>query len=323
LQNQKAKKILDSKNLPDDIKLQLFSTAMKDATDNLLKLLSKPVRVDSFATKRPSNKIAKIHKINDEAETLPVLNLPEEIDEIIVSKLLKSIQDRGKVILHHLRTANDIVSWDQDGCIYFGNVKEPGSNIVNVIDYMTRTLKDLRPPIGINRVLSIARYTNLPASVLAPHLRKNFIGTFDAMPVKPSITDSAKNIDKFRDGIRKIDAKKRRHSASETLEEKEGVKTVKNRLPLYDLAADRSLHVRQHACKCLYVRGTCSAHVAIAERRCTAYAEGRSVNHMVIRLMQQWRPSSSLRRKKHATTAVSRFVSLVQFRRVGYFSTVL
>jgi len=91
---------------------------------------------------------------------------------------------------------------------------------------MTRTLKDLKPPIGINRVLSIARFTNLPASVLAPHLRKNFIGTFDAMPVKPSITDSAKNIDKFRDGIRKIDAKKRRHSASETLEEKEGVKTM-------------------------------------------------------------------------------------------------
>jgi len=110
LQNQKAKKILDSKNLPDDIKLQLFSTAMKDATDNLLKLLSKPVRVDSIATKRPSNKIAKIHKINDEAETSPVLNLPEEIDEIIVSKLAKSIQGRGKVILHHLRTTNDIIS---------------------------------------------------------------------------------------------------------------------------------------------------------------------------------------------------------------------
>ena len=189
-----AQEILYKNHLPDDIKLELFSNCMKSATKSLSDLLEKPINIQKVREKL--NKQTNALKLPDQLEE------ETEIDSTIISQLPSSIQNKARIILTAFRKQPNLISWNQDAIIYFQGKEEPGSNMVDILQYMTRTLKKMTPPIGINRCLMIAKVCNVPTSILAPHLREDFKGTEDNIRPKSSVTGSASKMPIFTEMVK-------------------------------------------------------------------------------------------------------------------------
>lgn len=138
--HKKAFERLESLNLPSDRYMKTYSTLRQ-------------------SLKRPAE---------DFDETVTYNNAPiQELD--IFNYLPRNHSNRGKQLTHYLMLQRSILDWDDKGQIksnLFDTI--PGSNIIDLISFMTATQKPTHHPIGLDEFIQILKVMNVPQSMLSP-----------------------------------------------------------------------------------------------------------------------------------------------------------
>src|SRR5271154_1385959 len=175
---QTGKKLLFSA-IPDDIKAMLYSSIEKTVGDQIQEILHAPVKVK---IEKDNSEYQKINKSEVDSSTL------SKNDLFILSSIPTTAKPSAKMLMKILKKNPKLIQWDTNGtCKFFQQPQNPGSSIIDLISYVTRSLKWQQQPIGINRFLHICKSLNVPSSCLNTQLRKEW---GSSSPIKPRKTKS-------------------------------------------------------------------------------------------------------------------------------------
>jgi hypothetical protein len=213
--NQKASDILDAKDIPDDIKLQLYGSVMTAVKQQLNEILNKPVNVNFSVTKDHSVLADALNEFTPTAtpfdspfksaqssplkstQSSPSKSRNEPLVELSESdlRLLKLIpenfRERSRDLLHMLKQVNDIITWDTTGRVtFFKDELVPDSNLVDLLNYSLRDIKFHDIPAGTNRFLRILKIVNVPSQILSREAKKGYLRSLDQMPIREQVGNS-------------------------------------------------------------------------------------------------------------------------------------
>jgi len=169
--NEKASKILDDSAIPDDIKLCLYSSLVKDINQKLVELTERPQLVKVVNADLPKAESTGPVTSNNEST--------EDIDINLTSLLPKTYIEPSLYIMSLLRRHQYDITWSNSGEVSFNSVQCPGSNIIDLLNYVLRPKIKCPngPPIGAKRFLYALRRCSIPTIALGIHLRQTFVET--------------------------------------------------------------------------------------------------------------------------------------------------
>jgi len=161
--------LLRLNSIPDDIKLALYSSIVKNMHDKLNSLVedSKSIRILNKKpdTTEQSTMIEDSHNPMEEKNELTTA-----LDEDFTSLLPVSVQKPALVILHLLKRVPGLISWNTNGECSFNGVTAHGSNISDLLSYVLRPNLKINPR-GLGRFLHTLRVVNMPTSILGCKMR--------------------------------------------------------------------------------------------------------------------------------------------------------
>ena len=107
---------------------------------------------------------------------LPTSSLP--IDERqLIDLLPKPIRNKGRILINHLK-ANKTIQWIPSGELLVDGSPIQGSNITDLVHYVTRRRPTVKTPLGANQFMDLLNKTNAPKEAVTPKdERSSIIGT--------------------------------------------------------------------------------------------------------------------------------------------------
>ena len=164
-----ASNLLHLNSLPDDIKLALYGSVLKNVNDKLSELQNKPTTVILSG----HNQSSKSDEISRFLETnTATSNELSPDDEFLLGNLPDTFQPSARKIIEYLKPNPDLISWLPTGqCRIHGELVD-GTNIVDLLSYILRSNLKIGEPVGTKRFLYILRVLNVPISILG-HKRRS------------------------------------------------------------------------------------------------------------------------------------------------------
>jgi len=173
-----ASEVLFNEKIPEDIKLRFYSGAYHKLTRALDKLVNHPTLV-----KLVENDITETEKKNANLDTekkdKPIVhdvvkkqNLDEN-DFRLLSLVPESHREKCELLMRFLKHFNELIHWDSKGEVTFTEIdKARGSNIVDLCQYVLRTVKWPNIPVGANRFMNVLCLTNAPVTLFNLKIRQ-------------------------------------------------------------------------------------------------------------------------------------------------------
>jgi len=187
---EKASSVLEQTSLPNDVKLELYSSLLRIVRHKLEDILDKPIPVRVIENQK--------EKIHDTKEGIISSAELTDDDNFLLSTISPKFLPAATNVMKILKRYNGAISWDKSGHVtFFNNELVPGSNIVDLLNYVTRDLKSMKAPPGINRFLLVCKAANVPSHVLSKSLKREWQEPGKAVTAKSSVTNSAKKIDLY------------------------------------------------------------------------------------------------------------------------------
>jgi hypothetical protein len=164
-----ASELLKDDNIPDDIKTKMFSNLLNSLNAKLSNI-NEPKYV-------PQNDSLSVKAIDEKKNTEESHEFKlSQSDKMLLTALPISIRWRGKYLLNVLKEYPHLISWDEKGnCVFFGELTNDGTNIIDLIRFVTSSVKSSKNPIGINRFLFLLKHINIPTTILTQSLRNEFL----------------------------------------------------------------------------------------------------------------------------------------------------
>lgn len=191
-----ATNLLQLTTLPDDMKLALYSSALKNINNKLTELQGKPTRVvlapdeikgsssesqrveTSVVARDSPQRVETSAVAKDSTEKLFGLSRD---DEFLVDALPEAVQPSARKIIQYLKSAPGLISWKSTGlCTIHGEVVD-GSNLVDLLSYVLRPNLKIGNPIGAKRFLYVLRALDVPISILGHKRRANLKETLETL----------------------------------------------------------------------------------------------------------------------------------------------
>lgn len=229
----RADQVLDNSEIPDDIKIQLYGSIMKSVKQQLNQILADPIKVklsldkpdaainadssadfssldhfssaisspnstlnQSFASSKGSATAWDPDTLNEVPQSSP-LNL----DDIILLRNEPANVKATKLIplMTMLKSRPDLIKWDTNGRVtFFGTEFAPETNIIDLVNYVTRELKWSHNPAGINRMLTVCKMVNVPTTMLSKDVKQDLMGPLEGIRIRSNQTDSASRMGGFK-----------------------------------------------------------------------------------------------------------------------------
>lgn len=163
-ENEKlGSKILDLKEIPDDIKLQLYSKTTKFLNEKLSDLLNLPKRIEIV---NPPEKETVTTESNE-----PDIILNSN-DVKLIEFLPRKFIEAGGRLMSYLKAYPSLITWNNRGQCSFENSEFiEGSSITDLINFVLNPYQKLITPPGGNRFIYILRLANIPLSILGIKIR--------------------------------------------------------------------------------------------------------------------------------------------------------
>ena len=220
-EDNKATNVLQSSSIPDDIKVQMYSSVLKSIKGHITKILSEPINVNLLEknveyVNGPSNtnELLKSPANSttfdmDEQEAYTFSTPPDsptyfqQDDATIIQRMGvdpgSKVLPKAITVLQLLKSNPQLIKWDKTGRItFFNNEFVPESNITDLINYTTRELQFADNPSGLNRFLTVCKMANVPVSLLSRKAKSGWMGGLGNIPPRPTATNSAQRLDAFR-----------------------------------------------------------------------------------------------------------------------------
>jgi hypothetical protein len=148
--------LLNLKNLPDDIKVALYNSFVRDTYKKLRDL--KNDKVEKVESKEDTN--------SKRDTTL------SDSDKSLLEFLPETYRAAGSKIIQSLRGSPSLISWESSGTCSFYGKPQTDTNIVDLLSYVLRPHLKSQVPNGANRFLYILKLLNVPSSILGHRLRR-------------------------------------------------------------------------------------------------------------------------------------------------------
>ena len=182
---EEAADILNLNLIPDDIKLALFCSVVKNVKDTLVELQSDKRKV--HVTNLPD----KEEKTYTSSVSIPETAVGElnVIDQYLVDSLPETFRAAATRIIIYLKNVPGLISWTSDGACTFDGKFVEGSNIVDLLSYVLRPDLTVGEPKGANRFAYILKVLSVPLSILG-HKRRHEIKIENQVTSRKKRTDA-------------------------------------------------------------------------------------------------------------------------------------
>lgn len=203
--SQDASCLLQAHNIPDDIKLAMYSGLMNSIGDHLKKILETPVLVKNVndaekvqIDKTSLNETAETENHSSSAastgeSTESAVQLTS-IDHHFLNILPEKCRRKAGDIMLCLKEHPELIQWNKTGEVsYFERNFETGTSIVDLLAYAVHDLKWTIAPKGANRFLLCVKQLNIPLSLLTGDVRKMLSKDLDNIVDVKSAGDSPKS----------------------------------------------------------------------------------------------------------------------------------
>lgn len=188
-----ASQLINDVNIPDDIKLAMYMSIVKDFSAKIDELRNRPIPV-TVMSDLPSSS-----ESNETPTTSKTLLKPVFEDEKIIKLIPENFRARASIVLEHFRDQSDLITWNKKGEVTFFKTEfVEGSSIIDLMNFLLRTLKWKVPPLGTNRFLLVCKKCNVPASVVRKDLRDEFTSPLESLTAVKSPSDSFENFDAYK-----------------------------------------------------------------------------------------------------------------------------
>ncbi len=215
-----SENVLSNDSIPDDIKIQLYSSVMRHVKEKLHQALSEPinVKISGFpeksvvdtsvdknmtfstgtATSSPIGSFSSA-KLNDSYTEPPFTPTSVSRDHVLLQNIPIKIRfDKIIPLMELLKARPDLIQWDKNGRVtFFGTEAVSGSNIVDMLNYATRELKWTKNPNGINRFLQVIKMVNVPTILLSKDVKHDVLGDLEDVRPRPNASNSASRLGNF------------------------------------------------------------------------------------------------------------------------------
>jgi len=237
--NQNATELLEAKDIPDDIKLQLYGSLMSVVKTQLHEILNKPINVNFSVSNKLENGGSLDSTIGSSSaefgtpgsspeklqSTTGKVTEPDFNDFRIISPIPMLFKEKAFQLLRILKQCHEFISWDETGRVtFFENEFVPDSNLTDLINFSVRDIKFNQPPVGINRFLRVLKIVNVPYNLLSKEAKKGFLGSVDQIPIRGGESSRVSDFQHW-DPIRSVD----RHSTPTTKTPNANVTTRRRR----------------------------------------------------------------------------------------------
>jgi len=181
--------LLNSNSMPDDIKLAMYMNIARECQSQIEQIQKKPIAVTvSVSKKETGGELMPIAEKNEIKQDIkPEMPFLEAIPE--------KYREAASFILSMCRDNSDLISWDNFGIVSFNGQKEPGTNIVDLVSFLTRGLKWTNHPKGIHRFMEICKKIHIPAVFVRKTLRKEFTDKDHKSPTPQSSSQTLEDYD--------------------------------------------------------------------------------------------------------------------------------
>jgi hypothetical protein len=182
--DEEASHILQNSGIPEDIRLQLYSSLMNHVSKKLKQIINKPVSVkfslddvSELADANENSGETNLNSSNLSDETLGSgasdVNFNKK-DTLFIDSLPKTKKPLAKMLMTKLKKHKDLIKWDETGRVtFFGDEFEPETSIADLVSFAVRDLKHDSYPNGLNRFLRVCKMLNVPSSFYRTSLRKD------------------------------------------------------------------------------------------------------------------------------------------------------
>lgn len=214
-----ASDVLNTAAIPDEIRLQLYSSLMHTVKKTLAEILNKPlnVKIENSSPKKDSLSATKTSElpsnnfsastsedvINHDTNQSPDHSVLTQNDFLLISSLPSRYMLPASKIMTMLKDHEDLIQWDEEGHVtFFGNDIVPESNITDLLNYAVRESGFQNAPAATNRFLAVCKLINIPTHLLARNIGKDWYGNVQNIRKRKTFTDSAKNMERFYSKLR-------------------------------------------------------------------------------------------------------------------------
>lgn len=196
-------------DIPEDIKLQMYSSLMKGFSSKLKDMIEKPISVKLSVDKKQKT-IEDSNKLEESESAIPSsinstpVSSPEKTtlgkkDITFIKDMPLTLNTKAYNIMGFLKCHPELIKWGKDGRVTFwGNEFEPNSNIGDLMSYSLRDLKWTKNPPGINRFIRVLKMLNLPATNFSTKVRSDLLGSLDTISLRDNVTKSGEKMSSFK-----------------------------------------------------------------------------------------------------------------------------
>lgn len=168
-----ASSILNLHTLPDDIKLHIYSSVLKNVNEKLIEIKNTPSKVLVMNPDKNINIINKPSVVNN--KKISVTTSEENLtlrDLALLNHITIKLRNSAKKLMALLRNSPDLIEWDYDGeCTFNYNDIAQGSNIIDLLNYALNPYQKMISPIGAKRFLYTLRIIKVPVTILGCKIR--------------------------------------------------------------------------------------------------------------------------------------------------------
>jgi len=169
--------LLDDVNVPDDIKVHLYSSLLRKI---LFELQSEDALKQKIDDKASSGKLKVSDKevqtstpqVRDVAVTATTFNLLTDRDLSFIGKdFADTARSHAKLVLSIFKNNPALMKWNLNGEVsFFNNKFEPATNLNDLLSYAFRHVQMPIPP-GFNRFMKACSYIEFPSAMLVPRAK--------------------------------------------------------------------------------------------------------------------------------------------------------
>lgn len=193
-----ANEVLNDTDIPDDIKVQLYSQMTNSINKKINQMFSPISKKEKVTDKEKET----VRKEPSSTSSSPIKSYPSQADRNLLEKLPIKFRPHALTIMNTLKPYPSLIKWNKKGTVtFFGSELVEGSNIIDLLSYVLRNLKWSKDPPGINRFLATCKLLNVPTSLLSAAIRKDWFGSLHHIRSRDSNTESAAQLPKFRQRI--------------------------------------------------------------------------------------------------------------------------
>lgn len=148
--------IISNPNIPSDIKYHQYMNAF-----NRYQHLQK----QKFLPEMTTRNVPQISTEIQTGDDIPTADLPLD-EKYLIGNLPKTVRRKGKILLDHLRNKKGLFNWLESGELIVDGKPVEGSNITDLVHYITRNRPANIPPKGAEEFEHLLNITNVPQEAM-------------------------------------------------------------------------------------------------------------------------------------------------------------